>query len=203
VTERRGLCDGGGKSPPPDWYKRGAWIDASEIEKRMVDREEGEEAAAAVPKEPVTPLVRQIKASIKVSATTASAGLAGGVVRAVAWAQLTLVLPQFRGGPITVAEYMKEVLTNPLGGFYAASGSEAIGRGGHFITSPEISSLFGEARCCLEPLQAFPGAPVPTCPADPADVRCRSWACGCSARTRIWAARRALRLWSWAPARAR
>jgi hypothetical protein len=43
-----------------------------------------------------------------------------------------------------VAEYMREVLYHPLGGFYAARGDTAIGSGGHFITSPEISVLFGE-----------------------------------------------------------
>lgn len=48
---------------------------------------------------------------------------------------------------MTVAEYMREVLAHPLGGFYAAKGGDAIGRQGHFVTSPEISSLFGEVRC--------------------------------------------------------
>lgn len=43
-----------------------------------------------------------------------------------------------------MAEYMREVLYHPVGGFYSARGDTAIGRGGHFITSPEISVLFGE-----------------------------------------------------------
>lgn len=54
-------------------------------------------------------------------------------------------LLQYRGGPITVAEYMKEVLTNPMGGFYASDGP-VIGKQGHFVTSPEISNLFGDVR---------------------------------------------------------
>ena len=39
-------------------------------------------------------------------------------------------------GPITVAEYMREVLTNPIHGFYMDR--NVLGSEGHFITSPEI-----------------------------------------------------------------
>jgi len=47
-------------------------------------------------------------------------------------------------GPITVAEYMREVLTNPVHGFYHGLAGEVLGTQGHFITSPEISQMFGE-----------------------------------------------------------
>ncbi|XP_060081637.1 protein arginine methyltransferase NDUFAF7, mitochondrial-like [Ylistrum balloti] len=45
-------------------------------------------------------------------------------------------------GPMSVAEYMKEVLTNPVSGYYMKK--DVFGQEGDFITSPEVSQMFGE-----------------------------------------------------------
>lgn len=45
-------------------------------------------------------------------------------------------------GPITVAEFMKECLTNPYHGYYMRA--NVFGRHGDFITSPDICQIFGE-----------------------------------------------------------
>jgi len=45
-------------------------------------------------------------------------------------------------GPLTVAAYMTEILTHPASGYYM--GKDVLGPEGDFITSPEISQMFGE-----------------------------------------------------------
>jgi len=47
-----------------------------------------------------------------------------------------------RLGPISLAEYMAEVLTRPEEGYYMTG--EPFGAAGDFVTAPEISQMFGE-----------------------------------------------------------
>lgn len=63
-------------------------------------------------------------------------------------------------GPITLAEYMKEVLINPMSGYYMSK--DVFGQQGDFITSPEINQIFGEiiAIWCLTEYQKL-GSPLP------------------------------------------
>ena len=45
-------------------------------------------------------------------------------------------------GPLTVADYMREVLLHPDHGYYTTRAP--FGVAGDFITAPEISQIFGE-----------------------------------------------------------
>ena len=47
-----------------------------------------------------------------------------------------------RQGPLTVAEFMAAVLTDPDHGYYMTA--DPLGARGDFTTAPEISQMFGE-----------------------------------------------------------
>lgn len=51
-------------------------------------------------------------------------------------------LIRFRGGPLTLAEFMQEALTHPQHGYY--SRGNVFGSRGDFVTSPEVSQMMGE-----------------------------------------------------------
>ena len=65
-----------------------------------------------------------------------------------------------RDGPITVAQYMAEVLAHPTEGYYATR--DPFGEQGDFVTAPEISQMFGEllGLWCAEAWQRQ-GRPAP------------------------------------------
>jgi NADH dehydrogenase [ubiquinone] 1 alpha subcomplex assembly factor 7 len=62
-------------------------------------------------------------------------------------------------GPITLADYMTAVLTDPKGGYYMDS--DPFGRAGDFVTAPEVSQMFGEmiGLWCIDLWQRVLGAP--------------------------------------------
>jgi len=63
-------------------------------------------------------------------------------------------------GPLTVADYMTECLMNPKDGYYTTQ--SPLGRGGDFITAPEISQMFGECLgLALAQAWLDQGAPSP------------------------------------------
>ncbi len=63
-------------------------------------------------------------------------------------------------GPIPLADYMATCLLHPEHGYYTTR--DPLGRGGDFITSPEISQMFGELLgLCLAQAWVDQGAPTP------------------------------------------
>ena len=49
-------------------------------------------------------------------------------------------------GPLPFSTYMQLCLSHPTHGYYMKSSNKIFGSGGDFITSPEISQVFGEVR---------------------------------------------------------
>ncbi|CAG8491987.1 6354_t:CDS:10 [Funneliformis mosseae] len=58
--------------------------------------------------------------------------------------EVNKLCPLSEKGPISIATYMKQVLTNPNSGYYMKG--DVFGVKGDFITSPEVSQMFGKSQ---------------------------------------------------------
>ena len=58
-------------------------------------------------------------------------------------------------GPISFASYMQLCLSHPTEGYYQKPTNTIFGSRGDFITSPEISQVFGEVRSLLFMTKSF------------------------------------------------
>ncbi|CDO54331.1 hypothetical protein DV495_002047 [Geotrichum candidum] len=92
--------------------------------------------------------VSAIKPTIRFNSTvsSSSSGLIkpAGTTKPVNENELGKVLAETirSQGPLSLAAFMRECLTNPAGGYYI--NKDPFGKSGDFITSPEISQMFGE-----------------------------------------------------------
>ncbi|KAF9287761.1 NADH dehydrogenase [ubiquinone] complex I, assembly factor 7 [Mortierella alpina] len=87
-------------------------LKSSPVQPAEASESAASEAPNHPPKEEMTPLGKHIRDSIKIQ------------------------------GPMSVAHFMRQVLVNPLSGYYMKG--DVFGTAGDFITSPEISQMFGE-----------------------------------------------------------
>jgi SAM-dependent MidA family methyltransferase len=98
------------------------------------------------------------------------------------------------GGPITLAEFMAEALLHPDHGYYATR--DPFGRGGDFVTAPEISQMFGElVGLALAQAWLDQGAPAPFTLAELGPGRGTLMADLWRATARVPGFRAAARLW--------
>jgi SAM-dependent MidA family methyltransferase len=72
--------------------------------------------------------------------------------------KLTAIIAE--NGPISIADYMRHCLADPVDGYYATR--DPLGPAGDFTTAPEISQMFGELICAwLVQAWRTAGAPTP------------------------------------------
>jgi hypothetical protein len=65
-----------------------------------------------------------------------------------AYTRYSLANPPQASGPLSIASYMSLCLSHPTEGYYTSK--PVFGKQGDFITSPEISQIFGEVSIALD-----------------------------------------------------